>query len=205
MSRSRCSCVFCGKELATLGLSGHIRMTHLGQNNFQLAGNAARSNTPSWNKGKTLSTNHRQKISASLVGQGMTEEAKNKLRKTQAKNQRMGGFREGGGRGKKGRYKGIWCDSSWELAYLIWAFDHCISIQRFSEIRLYEFDGTIFKYHPDFLVDGQVVEVKGWKSPRWEAKIFQHPDIVVIGPKEIPPFIAYAESKFGIDFVRVYE
>lgn len=27
-----------------------------------------------------------------------------------------GGYRKGSGRGKKGRYKGYWCDSSWELA-----------------------------------------------------------------------------------------
>ena len=35
-----------------------------------------------------------------------------------------GGKRHGSGRGKKGWYKGYYCDSTWELAWVIYQLDH---------------------------------------------------------------------------------
>lgn len=40
------------------------------------------------------------------------------------------GPKRGGGRGKSGWYKGFWCDSSWELAFLIYHLEHEIPISR---------------------------------------------------------------------------
>jgi len=40
------------------------------------------------------------------------------------RNSGKGGKRIGSGRGKSGWYKGYWCDSSWELAYVIYNIDH---------------------------------------------------------------------------------
>ena len=37
-----------------------------------------------------------------------------------------GGYRKGSGRRKKGWYKGFWCDSSWELAWVIYQIEHDI-------------------------------------------------------------------------------
>ena len=40
------------------------------------------------------------------------------------KNPLSGGLRHGSGRGKKGWYKGYWCDSTWELAWVIYQLDN---------------------------------------------------------------------------------
>lgn len=52
-------------------------------------------------------------------------------------------------------------DSSWELYLWIYCKDHNIKIIR-EPIRLeFEFNGKKYGYHPDFLIDGQLVELKG--------------------------------------------
>lgn len=58
-----------------------------------------------------------------------TKDAKDKLSLI-AKQKGLGGYVEGSGRGKKGRYKGFYCDSSWELAYVMYCLDHNICIER---------------------------------------------------------------------------
>lgn len=42
----------------------------------------------------------------------------------------MGGYRKGSGVGKSGWYNGIYCDSSWELAYVIYHIDNNLPIIR---------------------------------------------------------------------------
>ena len=39
-------------------------------------------------------------------------------------------FNKKHGNGKKGYYKGIYCDSTWELAFLVYCFDNNIPIIR---------------------------------------------------------------------------
>ena len=45
--------------------------------------------------------------------------------------------------GIKGWYKGFWCDSSWELAYVIYNLDHGIEFRRNTEKFEYEYCGKI--------------------------------------------------------------
>lgn len=52
-----------------------------------------------------------------------------------------GGLKEGTSRGKHGWYKGYWCDSSYELAFLIYCLDHKIKIERNREGFEYVFEG----------------------------------------------------------------
>jgi hypothetical protein len=73
-----------------------------------------------------------------------------------------GGYREGSSRGKHGYYKGIWCDSTYELAYLIYCLDHNIDIKRCTETFEYELNGKKHTYHPDFVVEGIITEIKGY-------------------------------------------
>lgn len=70
----------------------------------------------------------------------------------------------------KGYYKGIYCDSTYELAYLIYCLDHNIDIKRCEETFEYEYNGKKHKYHPDFVVNGEIVEIKGYKSELVEIK-----------------------------------
>ena len=76
----------------------------------------------------------------------------------------IGGYRKGSGHGRSGYYKGFWCDSTYELSYLIYCLDHNIGIIRNKEEFKYEFDGKIHKYIPDFIVDDTLIEIKGYYS-----------------------------------------
>ena len=72
----------------------------------------------------------------------------------------IGGYREGSGRSKSGYYKGIYCGSTYELAWVIYQLDHNISFTRFPDpLR----EGNI-TYIPDFLQNGNIVEIKGYEN-----------------------------------------
>lgn len=91
-----------------------------------------------------------------------------------------GGYRKGSGRGKKGWYKGIFCDSSWELAYLLYCEFHSIVVERNTKTFEYYYENKKYKYLPDFLVMGQLVEIKGYLSEKNLAKISQCPEKIEV-------------------------
>lgn len=166
-----------------------------------------------WNKGKTKATDHRilrsaQKTSQSLQGRPshpQTHETRQIL-STIAKSRNFGGYQPGSGRGRRGRYQNIWCDSSWELAWVIFHLEHDIPFVRNTQQFEYQFNGRSQKYLPDFrLSSGVFVEIKGYQTSQWRAKLaaFSLP-LQVIGKKEIVPYLDYTISKYGKDFVRLY-
>jgi len=77
-------------------------------------------------------------------------ERRKKISETSKLRGSIGGRRHGSGRGKQGWYKGYWCDSSWELAWVIYSLDHNIKFVRYNGYFEYEFNGKIHKYYPDF-------------------------------------------------------
>lgn len=122
-----------------------------------------------------------------------------------AKAKGFGGITKGGGRGKKGWYKGFHCDSSWELAYVIYCLEHNIPIKRNTERRTYEFKGKTKGYFPDFIVSGELIEIKGYTSKEWEAKLAANPDVKPLYKEEMKPILKYAVDKYGKDYVKMYE
>lgn len=74
---------------------------------------------------------------------------------------RIGGARHGSGRAKTGYYQGIYCGSTYELAYLIWHLDHNKRIERCAKHFEYVWNDKTHNYYPDFEVDGQIYEIKG--------------------------------------------
>lgn len=121
-----------------------------------------------------------------------------------AKNKNLGGYVKGSGRGKKGWYKNFFCDSSWELAYIIYCLDHNIKIERNVEKRKYEWNGKTKNYIPDFVVNGKLVEVKGFKTPQWIAKQKANPDIEVLYEPDLKPILNYVIDKYGKDYIKLY-
>ena len=114
---------------------------------------------------------------------------------------KSGGKRKGSGIGKKGWYKGIYCDSTWELAFVIYCLEHNIPIKRNKSYRTYLFNGEKHKYYPDFIVEEtKVYEIKGYCSEQWKAKCEQNPDIIVIGKDKITKYLKYCINKYGIEF-----
>lgn len=102
-----------------------------------------------------------------------------------------------------GNYKGVHCDSSWELAYLVWCLEHNITIERCSEIRYYTIDTKIYRYFPDFKVNNEIIEIKGYYSKIAKIKAEQNPDIKVLLYDDIKEMLEYTISKYGKNFWEV--
>ena len=118
----------------------------------------------------------------------------------------LGGFKEGSVKNyKSGWYKGIHCDSSWELAYLIYHLEHNNTIERCKEIRYYILNDKKCKYYPDFIVNGKIFEIKGIKSKNSEAKQLYNPDITFLYKKDMIKYLDYVINKYGIDFINLYD
>lgn len=125
---------------------------------------------------------------------------------THAKANNYGGYKPGSGRGKKGWYNGIFCDSSWELAFVIYCLDNNIPIRRNQERFEYSWDGKIRKYIPDFIVDEELIEIKGFWSDQFNAKLKQCDKFIfVIDSTNINHYLQYARSVHGQHFVSLYE
>lgn len=120
-----------------------------------------------------------------------------------------GGLRRGSSHGKKGWYKGFWCDSSWELAFVIYNLEHNIYFQRNHEYFEYQFKGKTYKYYPDFCMKDKVlIEIKGYNSRKWQAKLKAFPSnrrLKVLYRSDMKPMIDYVINKYGKNFVDLYE
>ena len=117
-----------------------------------------------------------------------------------------GGIRKGSSRGRSGWYKGYWCDSSYELAFLIYNIENNIKIERNKEGFEYEYKNEKHLFYPDFLVNGEYVEIKNFRSELTDCKIRFFPcEIKVIYNGEIKPYLDYSKNKYGKDFIKLYE
>jgi len=146
------------------------------------------------------------KLQGKFTGKAKSEEQETTRRnKISNKMKSYGGCRQGSGRGKKGWYKGFFCDSSWELAYVIYCLDKKIPIKRNTSKLKYIFENVEKTYTPDFIVNGKLVEIKGFKSPQWEAKQFYNPDVEVLYKEEMTPILDYVILTYGKDYIRLYE
>lgn len=175
-----------------------------------------------WNKGKTYEESYgvgraKEVRKKAIEGRdpdkfanpwkSLSEEKKEEVRKRcAALGARTGGYKEGSGRGKSGRYKGVWCDSSWELAFLIYHLDHNIPIKRFEGYFEYNWEGSIHKYYPDFQVGENIYELKGIPSERELEKIRQATrKIIMIVEDNMKPYLNYVKEKYGVNFTKLYE
>jgi hypothetical protein len=136
-----------------------------------------------------------------------TEKARRFKLSTIARQRGLGQYRQGSGRGRKGRYKGYWCDSSYELAFVIYAIDEGMAFERNWQSFPYTFEGRARTWIPDFrLTDGTYLEIKGYTSPQTEAKFATFPHGLIVVRRETMQFVFdYVRETYGRDFVRLYE
>ena len=174
-----------------------------------------------WNKGYTKETCESIRIASEKVSRtlkGRPWKAKNpeawrkRISETMKKNPLAGGRREGSGRGIKGKRNGIWCDSSWELAYIIYCEDHSIKFERNTERFYYEFEGKQHYYIPDFIIDGEYIEIKGRRnydklSKKCKAKVSSFPkQLKILFESEMKPILEYVTNRYGSDFyLKMYD
>jgi len=213
---SKIKCEICQKEFSKYGINTHIWRSHsIGINHDPNIGfkNGTRIN---WNKGLTKDDNLSIKKGAETLknkydsgelihprkGKALTEEHKEKLRKNFNKN-----ISKNIGRGKKGWYKGYWCDSSWELAYVIYNLEHNIKFERNKKGFDYMFENRVHKYYPDFILeDGTYVEIKGYLSIKDKEKIKQFKEkIIIIDKQNMSVYLDYTINKYNKNFIDLYE
>ena len=116
-----------------------------------------------------------------------------------------GGYREGSGRGKQGWYKGIHCDSSWELAFLVYHLDHNLYIERCKEKRQYVWNNKQHTYYPDFITNDGIIEIKGYSTDQWKSKEEQNPDVIVLYKDDMKLYLDYVTNTYGTDFIKLYD
>ena len=116
--------------------------------------------------------------------------------------------RNHGSNSKKGRYKGIWCESSYELAWVIYNLDHNINFKRNSKSFEYEFEEKTYNYYPDFISNGKYIEIKGYISDRDLAKFSQFPKnetLIILLGDDLKYCFDYISSTYGKEPEYLYE
>ena len=119
-----------------------------------------------------------------------------------------GGFREHSGTSKRGWYKGVFCGSSWELAWVIFQMEHFISFERNRTGFPYIFEGKRHKYYPDFKVGDEYIEIKGYKKSNVDAKVSQFPSdkrLRVLYKEDLRDVFDYVIGKYGKTFYELYD
>ena len=110
---------------------------------------------------------------------------------------------------KYGTYKGISCDSSYELALVIYLIDNKIQFERNRTISFpYEYNGSTHNFFPDFIVRNTYVELKNRHSEETEAKCRCIPDNIsfkILYGKDLKPVFDYVISKYGKDYIKLYD
>ena len=122
------------------------------------------------------------------------------------KKYRLGGFKESSVKNyKSGWYHGIHCDSSWELAFIIYNEEHNIKVERCKEVRSYILENKEYKYYPDFIINNEIYEIKGIKSKNSDAKQLYNPDIIFLFRKDMKKYLDYVIEKYGNNFIDLYD
>lgn len=202
------NCLYCGKECKNKNsLAQHECRCKNNPNHYAIT----LKNEKPWNKGLTKEIDERvlkngesvkiaiRKKGSWWLGKHHSEETKRKLSLMHLGN-------TNGNRSKKGYYKGIWCGSSYELAYLIYCLDNNINIKRCEEYFEYQYKGSKHIYFPDFVVNGVIVEIKGYYTKLVDIKASAvNKPYKIMYKKDLKGIIDYVEDKYGKDFIKLYD
>ena len=227
VSRKDYTCVFCNKVCKNLkSVTNHERLCKSNPNRQettfekygQIKGFNDKGRKP-WNKGLTKELDERvckngrslrvyyQSHCGSFTGRTHTDDVKKILSK-KASISNLTKFDRPSGRGKRGYYKGTYCQSSWELAYVIYCLDFSINFVRNNKYFPYEYEGTVHNYFPDFYHPDTdtYVEIKGYYDSKSSAKEIQFEgNLVVLQLEQLQPILTYVENTYGKDFWKLYD
>lgn len=117
-------------------------------------------------------------------------------------------------------FDNIMFDSSWELIFYVFQKEHNNNISRVDEPIMFEFNGKVHSYFPDFIVNGVLYEVKGdqffdadnnlicpfdeSKNELYKAKQLcaVSNGVMFIRGQDVFPMKDYVLSKYGKDFIE---
>lgn len=201
LSITECECEYCHNYFSIYGIKAHIKACESNPNALpkHLFGNKGKTKGYSpWNKGLTKYTDERVRRQGETYSKHIQD----------GSIETTGGFREQCVKNyKHGWYQGIYCDSSWELAYILYCLDNDIKIERNTDYLTYiDSDNHVHKFYPDFLIDGSVlVEIKGMQDKFHSLKSEQNPNVRFLYKDDMKPILHYVKSKYGKDFVNLLE
>lgn len=113
-----------------------------------------------------------------------------------------GGYRQNASYGKFGTYKGVYCDSTYELAFLIYCLDHNIQIERCTTYFMYEYEGSFHKYYPDFYLpeSDTYIETKGQMTELVyiKAKAVPNNKLLLLDTEALEPVFQYLNSNYPV-------
>lgn len=179
-------CPICNKLFFKTGIVNHYTHTHLEE-----GVRAKQKRVKTFKEGIANGV-----IKKSFKGKKHTTETKKKISESMKGNKNYNINKTG--RGRKGYYKGIFCDSSYELAYVIYCIDHGIDIIRNTESFPYIFNGEKHLYYPDFIVNDEYIEIKGFWKPQVDVKASAvDKKIRVLYPKDMQDIFEYIKERYG--------
>lgn len=129
-----------------------------------------------------------------------------------AKNNKLGGLQEITSWGKRGTYKGIHCDSRYELAYLVFCIDHDIEIIRNNKYFYYmNKEGVKRKYYPDFYLPktDTYVETKGYEEDKDITQIKLNSVIeagartLLLRGNDLKVYFDYIKDTYGLAYDKI--
>ena len=122
-------------------------------------------------------------------------------------------------------YNDVYFENRWELSIYIYCSDHMIHCIYQPNIKFqYIYNEKIHYYHPDFIINNKIYEIKGsqfikddgtYRNPYdksgnqdelYEAKhqCMIKNNINIISDNEIKPFLQYMKNKYGKKWYLVY-
>lgn len=111
-------------------------------------------------------------------------------------------------------------DSSWELAVYLYAKDYNWKIERDPCCFEYLKDGKIYKYFPDFKINGKLIEIKGNQFFNEEGKLYdpfsrelleekqkcmEQNNVEVWDKEKLKPILEYIKEKYGKEWKEKYK
>lgn len=107
----------------------------------------------------------------------------------------------------QGYFDGIWLDSGWECAYLIYHIDHKINIIRNTYKFPYHYNNRIRHYIPDFYLPDEdiYVEIKGKEPKICFAKYTALPKdkLKILYGIDMKPYLKYVIDKYGKKYWKI--
>jgi hypothetical protein len=102
---------------------------------------------------------------------------------------------------------GYWCDSTYELVFVVYALDHGIAFERNHEVFPYEFEARSMRWIPDFrLADGTYLEIKGYETEQAKAKFAAFPrSLRVLKRADVQDMFQYVWQRYGRNVQALYE
>ena len=218
MENELLTCKFCGKVCKNNNsLAQHTIRCHHNPNRINniLSPEALKkAHEHPWNKGLTKETDERVKQMGISIHEYQllhgnqfknkkhTKETREKIAQKMKNNKNWINSVGKTGFGKRGYYKGIHCDSTYELVFLIYCLDHNIKIERCCDKFEYYIDGQKHFYIPDFKVDDVYIEIKVYwnknKELKEEAVRKVNQKLKIYYANDLQPMFQYVCSEYNL-------